>query len=299
MKNISIYFVFSICTAFMLSCEKEIDYNGPSGDPRLVLNGIIEMDSTLKLHIERSVFFLANSSDGNVINDASVNLKNLSTNETYLLNESTAGLGDYEFPFTVTPNTSYSVTVTHSDFPSISAEMSTLSKIEILSVDTTSYEHQYGNRLKYEIKFNDPGAQENYYLLRINVTETNNWGGGENIYTYPIGLATQDPAVDNSENTSIDGSTYDVDYLTFKDATFNGTMKTLRVQSYFPYYGSSENTPNIEVQLVSMNKDTYLYFKSVNLYFQQDFFSEPVKVFSNILNGFGIFGFYNYSNYVL
>jgi hypothetical protein len=44
-----------------------------------------------------------------------------------------------------------------------------------------------------------------------------------------------------------------------------------------------------------MNKETYLYYVSTQANINSDFFSEPVKVLSNIENGFGIFGSLNYS----
>jgi hypothetical protein len=49
--------------------------------------------------------------------------------------------------------------------------------------------------------------------------------------------------------------------------------------------------------LQSINQDYYTYLKSLNMYYEsggsEDPFSEPVVIFSNIENGYGIFGAYD------
>jgi hypothetical protein len=47
----------------------------------------------------------------------------------------------------------------------------------------------------------------------------------------------------------------------------------------------------------SINHDYYTYLKSLNMYYEtggsEDPFAEPVVIFSNIENGYGIFGSYS------
>lgn len=281
-----------LSAAVLFSCEKEIDFKGDVSEPRLVLNALVELDSTFRVHLERSRFFLDNSpqNDLAVTSGATVTVKNLTTNQTYVLTESTAG-SLYEFPFTVTANTSYSIEVSHPDYNAVSATTQTLSGVPILSVDTTSILQNNESRLRFELKFNDPGADENYYLIHVDIQEVYE----TDTFSYPLYVMSNDPAIDNSGNTDIDGSTYDMPYLALEDKTFNGGTKTLVFTSYNPFAWSSNPSSKLTIKLTNMNRETYLYFKSVNLFGQQDIFSEPVKIFSNILEGFGIFGFMSYS----
>lgn len=283
-----------LSATILLSCEKEIDFKGDSSEPRLVLNALVELDSTFRVHLERSRFFLDNSpqSDMAITSGATVVVRNLNTNQSYEMTTSTIG-SLYEFPFTVTPNTNYSIEISHPDYIAISATTKTLSAVPIVSIDTTSVFQNNENRLRFELKFNDPSGYENFYLIQVELTEVFN---EQDTLTYPMYLSSNDPAIDNSGNTDIDGSTYDMPYLILEDRTFNGGSKTLVFTSYNPFYWSSPmESTRLKVKLTNMNKETYMYFNSVNLFNQQDFFSEPVKIFSNILEGFGIFGFMSYS----
>jgi hypothetical protein len=281
-----------VSTLFLISCQKEIDFKGDVSEPRLVLNALVELDSAFRVHLARSRFFLDNSpqSDMAIASGATVTVKNLSTNQTYVLTESTAG-SLYEFPFVVTANTNYSIEVSHPDYNAISATTKTLSAVPIISIDTSSIFQNNESRLRFELKFNDPAADENFYLIHVELQEVYE----TDTFSYPLYITSSDPAIDNSGNTDIDGSTYDMPYLALEDKTFNGGTKTLVFTGYNPFAWSSDPSSKLTVKLTNMNRETFLYFKSVNLFGQQDIFSEPVKIFSNILEGFGIFGFMSYS----
>lgn len=285
--NTKIKFFILAATLGLFSCEKEIVFKGDVSAPRLVINGIVELDSSFQIHLERTTFFLDNSPPSNaaISSGATVIVKNLTTNDTYTMSQSTEG-SLYKFPFLVTPNTLYSIEVNHPDFPAISAEMKTLSGIQILGLDTSSVMQSDESILRYDLTFNDNPNEENYYLVHVISSQV--WDTEE--YFYPMFIGSKDPAVDNSQNTDIDGSASYKSYILLSDATFNGSQKTLRFESSNPYYWGGTET-SMTVELFSITKEVFLYRKSVSLFQEQDFFSEPVKVFSNILNGFGIFGF--------
>ena len=48
----------TILIGLLWSCEKEIDYKGDESESLIVINQIIESDSTFSIEIERSRFFL-------------------------------------------------------------------------------------------------------------------------------------------------------------------------------------------------------------------------------------------------
>jgi hypothetical protein len=289
-------FAILISLFTLVSCQKEIEYNGPGKDPRLVLNGAVENDSIFRLSLEKTVFFLSNeSSDAKYINaGATINVTNLTTNQSYSLNQSNAG-NFYEFPFLVSPDTKYKVSVTHPDYPTIESEMTTTSKVEIISVDTSTIVKDQQNFLKARIKWNDPST-ENYYMIRVK----SKYSSANEYYEYPYYLLSNDVSIDNSQNTDINGSVYSVTDLMFNDKLFNGNEKTLEVLfNYNQPYIDPLNPATVvnDLYLITMNKETYQYYVSMKKNISMDFFSEPVKVFTNITNGFGIFGTLNYSKF--
>ena len=52
------YTMMALFIVLSVSCEKEIKYKGKSEDSLLVVNGITEGDSTIKVKLSRSRFFL-------------------------------------------------------------------------------------------------------------------------------------------------------------------------------------------------------------------------------------------------
>lgn len=292
--------ILSLVLIFALQgCQKEIEYSGPGNDSVMVLNGVVENDSIFRIRLERSVFFLSNEpeTDKHITSGATVNVTNLSTNQTYTLNQSTSG-NVYDFPFTVAPNTKFKINVSHPSYPTIESEMTTTTKVDIVSVDTASIIIDQQPYLKTRLTWNDPTDSDNYYMIRMKSTYTST----NESYEYPLYLLSNDVSVDNSENTDIDGSIYPVSDLMFNDDKFNGQTKTLEfITSFYPHYSDPANpsTVSYDIYLITMNKETYQYYVSMKKNIYMDFFSEPVKVYSNILNGFGIFGTLNYSKYSL
>lgn len=277
----------------LFSCRKEIDFNGDTSESRLVVNGVVEMDSTFAVNVEKSTFFLDNNFNQNkfITSGATLTLENQNTGEIYVVTDPLYG-SYYEFPFMVTPNTSYSIKVEHESFNTVTSSTQTLSKTPIINVDTTSLESEDGQRLQFSLNWNDPAGEENYYMIRVKESYDSifEYGSSENF----LQINSKDPSVEEINNSDIDGSTYDLNYLLLSDALFNGAEKTIDFSIYHPFYWS-EDSKKIEVMLISMNKETYLYFKSVQFHQPDDFFSEPVKIYNNIEEGFGIFGFLSYS----
>lgn len=293
-KSLSLIFLI-----ILFGCQKEIKYEGTGKNSLMVLNGVVENDSVFRIRLERSVFFLSNEpeTDKYITTGATVNVTNLSTNQTYTLNQSTNG-NVYDFPFIVTPNTKFKIDVSHPSFPTIESEMTTTAKVDIVSIDTASIVKNQQPYLKTRITWNDPSQSDNYYMIRMK----SNYNSAIESYEYPLYLLSNDASVDNSENTDIDGSIYPVSDLMFNDDKFNGQTKTLEfLTSFYPYYSDPSNpaTVSYDIYLITMNKETYQYYVSMKKNVNMDFFSEPVKVYSNILNGFGIFGTLNYSKYSL
>jgi hypothetical protein len=281
------FLLFVLFASTILSCEKVIEYKGPGGKSLLVLNAIMENDSVFQVNLERTVFFLSPTNTNRFISSgASFILSDLTNNVTYT-NPVYLDSGRYIFPITVQEGTRYSISVSHPDFPQISAELSTQPKIQLIGVDTSSFIKNQQRWLKAILKFNDP-IGENYYIVKGSIFfDSPDWQG-----FYPMPIMSNDLSVDNTENQDIDGSIYPTTLLYVSDTKFEGKYKELEITMQHPGNDDPEWELNIdlEFELQMMDKSTFLYKRSMIKQLYTDEFSEPVKVFTNISNGFGIFG---------
>ncbi|NBX80899.1 MAG: DUF4249 domain-containing protein [Flavobacteriales bacterium] len=284
----------SISLILFGACQKEIEFKGNAKANVLVLNGVVENDSVFSVFLERSSFFLSSEVSGanEISSGALLKVTNLTSGEVFTMTQSTVG-NRYDFPFVTAPNTRFKIEVSHPSYPSISSEMTTISKVNITSVDSVTVIKNQENRMKVNFKWNDP-SEENYYMVRIKQAVS----APDFEYTEYLYMESTDPSIDNSNNTDIDGSVYPVNSYLFDDKKFNGQQKEIDFVCSYYYPNNDPLNPVTEIiscELISMNKETYLYYVSMQANVESDFFSEPVKVLSNIKNGFGIFGTLNYS----
>lgn len=269
----------------LFACVKEIDYKGKGKNPVLVLNGITELDSTFRIYLERSFFFLSNENPNEkyIKSGATLTLTNVNSGEVFIMTNSTEE-NRYDFPFLTPENTNFKIEIKHPDYETIKSEMKTAQKIQITSVDTSSFTNQDGLRKRAIIKWNDPVGLS-YYYLRVYKIDT------EFGYIYNTWFSSADASLNNEFQASIDGSTVETDEAIFNDILFEGKEKNLEI-TFYTYFGSTpEENPIYTYELVSMTEETFKYIQSVKKYFNSDnFLTEPIKVFNNIENGFGIFG---------
>ncbi len=108
-----------------------------------------------------------------------------------------------------------------------------------------------------------------------------------------LSAATETPAsivVTNGTNTNM-GEEVSFEEAAFSDVLFEGKEKTFELNFWSYVSDSAQNQPIYTYQLINMNKETFLYYQSAKKHMNSDpFLSEPIKVYSNIENGFGIFG---------
>ena len=316
-KMEKILFAISIIcfAAIASSCERTVTLDLPEHESKLVVNSIFSNDSIWKLSVSQSTGILDNDDfgfmdnaevtiyqDGNFLETLS-----LETIETTTYDYTTGQEEIEEIPFytsenVATSNHEYSVEVAVNGFETASATATLPTPVNISEVTVENlfadveegYQQQEGS---LSITFDDPEG-ENFYELKV-------WAAFEYTYSdyifndsindyiaqevteevfYNIYLETNDVALSNDANKS--GQS-----ILFTDEFFEGDTKTLALQTYdaIPLDGS------IVVELRSISKEVYLYNSSYNnqRWSRDDPFSEPIFVYSNIENGFGIFGAYH------
>ncbi len=168
----------------------------------------------------------------------------------------------------------------------------------------------YLNSVVYEISFTDPADQNNFYYLLpfvvsvpigMDIKDLNIdslWDYPEN---YPdINLHTQKSimkkivGLNDYDKTLSSYTTYnnDANYLgyLFNDENFDGEKKTI-VFNVDGYYQNIEKDAYLFFQLFHLTEDFYKYYSTVlNQHnTQQDVYSEPVQLYTNVQNGLGLF----------
>lgn len=272
------HIAFLLIGIALSSCVKEIEYKGSEGDPLLVVNEIIEKDSTFKFEIGRSRFFLDDSNGDNALSNVQVTLKNTtaSTEETL----SSGPSGEYHFNMVAQEGHTYVVTASHPDYPSVSATTTIPVTVPLISVDTNSVQESPESRVMHsKLKWNDP-AGDNYYLVYCR--EMNAFG------TNRLDLTSKDIDITNVQADFETGEKFAY-FFALDDVGFDGGQKTLDIEFYLPPSGADPY--QLKYVLLSCTEDAYKYIISADLNSNtgNDPFTEPVRVRNNIENGLGIF----------
>ncbi|MCF8358441.1 MAG: DUF4249 domain-containing protein [Prolixibacteraceae bacterium] len=208
----------------------------------------------------------------------------------------------------------YTLEIDAAGYEKVFAEASIPDKPVILSTDTTSEieSNEYSkliNRI-VKLKFSDTPSKKNFYEIKAQKAELmvyfDPYTGETNISpsVYNQFLDIQDPIFEPDESDIIDDliSSYTGTYL-FDDALIDGKTYTMTFQYDYqylsqyevedPYATSSYNFSINKIMLISMDETMYKYMQTSSAQGYTNFFSEPVLVYTNILNGAGVFGGYN------
>ena len=276
--------IFAACFAF-IACEKEIKLKQEESDPRIVINSLFSAGDTIKVHLSESRNILYEGQLPNITN-ATINLIN--ENET-VIGTFTHILDGIYYTTDVFPvaGNKYGITASAPGFNAIKAFSETPSVISISSIDTTTAVPN--NKIEFEIKFADDGSQKNYYS--VSIVLNNIWTDietGESDTSKSPYFSTKEFYVINGES-DVDGSKFGTEFL-FSDESFNGGTISFTGSQYQGEW--IESGSFFVVGVKSVSEDLFKYKVSYSKYLdaQYNIFAEPVQVYSNVENGFGIFG---------
>jgi hypothetical protein len=313
MKSRYIFISTAILLIFAVGCEttEKID-EFPLRPSKLVVNSYFTADSAWAVQVSKSLSVLDNA-DIKFINDASITIYE---NDVWLdtLNASDGGGWYYSDRTRPSAGKKYSIEVTTPKFENtvtaeeILPEAVPITDVKISIIDSSFYRNSWieGNGKLVEeingnvegtidITFSDPAGINNYYQISAfsyytyidYIFDPENPETMDSIIYYnkeEVRFSTDDPVADNADNY--------ISKLYFSDDIIDGQDYQLKLE--FDTWINSYDK-EYYVELISMNKAGYLYRKSVKEYLNSsgDPFSEPVLIYSNIENGFGIFAGYS------
>lgn len=280
MKKIIVSFAALV---LFMACEKEIPLKQEEKQSRIVVNGIFSAEDTIWIHLSESRDVLYDQILPNIEN-ATAKLLDASDNEIGSFTYTSEG-NYYCTDPTPVAGATYGLRVEAAGLTTITASAETPSLISIMSIDTATVA---ADQLEFDISFTDDASQDNYYGISIVYHDYFEEESGEIYHHEAPYYSTKEVYVVNGE-PDIDGARYAMEFF-FSDKGFNGQTINFSGRRYV--WPTDSDLRFYVVGLKSLSEDLYKYKLSYSKYLdaQGDFFAEPVQVYSNITDGFGIFG---------
>lgn len=290
MKKIHLLIAIStLLTALLLvSCEEIIEYNGPHRNPVLMLQSIQNKDSTIKVNLSQTAFF-TDDSDQYFINNAQVEMSLNGAPFETLIKAYTKGY--YVSNKKIRANDVLKIRASVPEFETIIAE----DKMPIdanFSLKFISAAKDNGEA-RFELKIQDPKG-DNYYLIAVDfvyisqleyITDT----------IHMRRFHSSDPIMQGENQFSDEAIPY------FTDEAFDGESHTFTIISGddgdedISYVGLNYKLKYIIVECSQLSEAAFKYLKSYKqaIRYNNNPLAEPIQIYSNVDNGFGVLGMRN------
>ncbi|NOZ47161.1 MAG: DUF4249 domain-containing protein [Chlorobi bacterium] len=264
------------------SCVKEIDNPAYNSVSNIVVNSIINPDSTLTVHLSKTYFpyesILLNNFE--IDNISRANVKFYEKNN-FIGNAVFNDAGYYTINYKPKESNLYRIEISTDEFIEVKSTTKIpgkvpIDKIEIVNdISENDVNDSTIHKLYYKLFFNDPVNETNYYLFDIP----------------KMSYQSNDPVIG-----TYDWSSGNKIFFIFEDILFNGSEYALNF-----WFEVNEIYFKTEIRLYSINEDFYKYLASYNLKQEVEDednlipLVEPVSIYENIEGGLGIFAAYNLS----
>lgn len=279
-----------ILLTFLFSCSKEIDIPFDEGYQKMVLNSLFSPNEPISINISTSMNILANSESNQLFQKK----YNLYENDSLIFSKTTLS-DNISGPFP-SEGKIYRITVETEEYGNIVAIDTCPKKVLITEakIEMPIGFDEFGMPISQaNITFEDPVNECNYYELIIYQKQ-----GDEIVYCTEL-----------SSNDEIIINEGDSDYLPttifFSDKIKNGETITLHIKLNLSFIQENgEYLPNetfVILRSISQNYYSYRKYWTRHFYNQNKlgdpldvlFLGEPIEMYTNIENGFGIFAGYS------
>lgn len=311
-KNKINFGILSFLGILMTSCYQEIDldkYKGANGEKLLVLNSIINPDSTITAVASKTFFYTDPYKEREYVVDLDIELL-INGEEKGLLNFNPEN-NHYESDYQPNERDVIELKTIYNE-ESIDCKDMVPKKVKIESVKVSRQGPMaiYTNKdyyITYEITFTDVAGEDNFYFLQYEdngrwVSGNLQFGVRDFTYEYVFQqLARKIGAVVPSWRP------YSSEGLPFSDYGIEGKTHTLIVKeiiqgtgTFFPLSTFTHMLRKISLFSISESYYNYLISRLYNESYDSDLhggmidlgFTEPLKTYSNINGGVGIFASY-------
>ncbi|MDR2466377.1 MAG: DUF4249 domain-containing protein [Prevotellaceae bacterium] len=304
--GIFIFVVNVFVCAVLAGCEKNVDFRGKELPPKMVINSIIGTASdTCWIKVSESVFDFSDQSPDTVKNpkiQLSINSKKcdgiwldtiIGVHSYYKFVAGKLNVGDR---IDISAATQKHGTVSGYDIVPDTVEIKNIETEWFMKKDDRSY-------LRMHVTFKDKPGERNFYRIIVKTYSilinpadqkpTNQWYS-EKVYI------DDEMLFHNPAETDEEGKMYN-HYRMFSDDLIDGKEYTLNI--HIENYNEANNPDldyveeYVKVELHTLSEKLYRNLHSQELAYGTigDVFVEPVKIYTNIKGGYGIFGAYNVS----
>ena len=290
-----------IAILFVCACETVVDVNLPDVGTPLVVNSIINPDSSLGVELSSAIAFETVTAREIYppVTEAEITIWEDGIQLPIAFNHTSRG--DFVSDYVPQPDKTYRMQVASAGFDTVEGEavMPPAAQIAEVAIEQDDLQYSYG--LDFRVSIQDDPDQNNFYslwTLYTVITFDPETGDSLESYAFPIDMYTNDLVLANLDvfDDSIDEGIYFREAF-FPDDLFQGrtyeldfTIQGLSVD----FDGSGQIKTELQVHVLSVSEDLYRYKRASKL--QRDIgddpFSEPVEIPSNMSNGVGIFAGY-------
>ena len=299
--------ILAITMFGLVSCVKEVEFDGEQSDPRLVVNGLQQVGHPARLRVEKSVFFLDSNRDCRVkdvhvdlyVNGAfkeALQVRDSLVTETYIdWNGGNDTLVEYlyyafnycEGQYVLCAGDQLRFVVTSSEFDDAAEAEVTMPDVpNVISFDTVRVEYSpdvMPLTVYFSLTLDDPEGKDYYNLCPRDGL---------------MGFSSSDPVFADLANIEIDdlmGESNDYyangSYNIISDAYFDGKTYSISMSTNswdYDYYQP------FTLEVSRVDEALYQYKTSYTAYENSDpesvagMFIEPVRVYTNVKNGIGV-----------
>lgn len=304
------YYIILLCIIGCEGCTSTISVDFEPLPDKAVLNSTLYPDSLITAHISHSIAPGENISKA-FIDDAEVEVFINGISKGYM--NKIGSSGQYILP-DVYPVAGDRIRMeAHTrNYDPITSEIIFPSDVKILSVDTflvTNIEDRAQKDLQIYIRFKDPANVKNHYMFTAFWEVKEIRYEKERLYTYPAYLNLKEEFLFENNNNLINGwDSGETNYKgIFTDDQINGQEYTLKVinEKTLSLYDEDSVTSirKLVLNLYSVSQSFYSYQLSLlrkqeaEINFGESGLKEPVQLYSNIDNGYGLFSGIQLSTY--
>ena len=292
MNRIAIISILATLGLLYSSCVKETTFEAADLSKKIVVNGFAKNSQEIELTVTSDFVGLGASLES--LENAQVAIFQ---NEVFVENltyaqEPTEVVGKFSASFIPASATNYRVEVSHPDFPTV--ETSAVMPPEV-AIKEASVQSIGENSYNFSFKIKNP-AEANYYYLKMyfrnyeldSITQERNYVSYQSV-------VIPETAIPNGQIYLDNGYVFRINTARDTEVTITGVaeLSNTLIQT---------DDTELYIHLEHLSEDAYKYYSShaINLNIGGlDIFSEPISLFSNVENGYGIFAGINTSTVVV
>lgn len=289
MRKIVIASMLLTITLLCSNCERVVEFDGEYKERKLVLNSFIGCNlESNTVTASKSAFIFAPNEYVEYIDNLPMEIK---VNGIDCDNIQFLYTGEYAYRVNLKAKDKITIKAYPDNGEVVTAEEIMPDKPTILSVDTARFFQDNQLYMRTLIKIKDIPGERNYFRLHVRNRVIFNEGSMNEYYIEDTKyFINQDIVLSSLSGNEIkdEGNLYRI----FPDDLFKDKEYTINVYFTFKELYPRERG-EIIVELQAISESMYLYLRSLELAQNREVFDEPVKLYSNIKGGYGIWGTYN------